>query len=80
MATYWLGMSRSTRSASFAFADNTTISVQPADVPYLHWNWLTPNRRIQDMNCVEARWVMRVPGGMVVWRAGHMLTRGVLLI
>ncbi len=56
VATYWIGISRATRSAQFAFADNTTIPSLPSDVPYLHWNWLTPNRRVQDMNCVEARW------------------------
>ena len=55
VATYWIGISRPSKSSPFRFADNVTVSNVPSDEPYIHWNWLFPNRRILDYHCALAR-------------------------
>jgi hypothetical protein len=55
VAAYWIGASRGTKTQPFQWFDNSTISNVPSDDPYVHWNWLFPNRRILDYHCALAR-------------------------
>jgi hypothetical protein len=52
---YWLGIQRRNESYPFAFLDGTSMLQNVSNVPYAHWNWLYPNKRLYPYHCGVAR-------------------------